>query len=336
MNNRPELYSFHKSVEGVEFLRRLYPIFRTITGYGEEKIGTLILHESGRLPQSEAAIERARNEARSVGKALTRWAANGQEHLYKSAKRRTQLLRRLEIEMMAVDDVRVILERQADSAEKRATAQALSTFFYGHGQHEARHPSVRVLRSSLLGLHQIVEPAYDDGSLGLGFLDLRSQGWYVYFHGTDQENHLWFHSFMLSIEGINDTEGEEKSRRFWANKPDYAPNAIQGFRFRRSGFAFVLPNEEIHFMSSDHGPPGRRYYNVWSEPSRGADQYRKRMRSGDRMFQYWEMPLDFGAYQGPNLQQAGSSRVMALRKPERMIQRRIEVLIERSKWSIIE
>ncbi len=318
----------------------MYPIYRAVTGFGDYKIASNLVHQPGFRGHAKAFDQRQEKEAQNVGKALSRWAANEQEHLYKNAKKRTFLLKRLEVAMMFVDDVKRLLERQADSAEKRETARALSFFFYGRQQREADNSSIRVLRNSLIGLHQVVQPAYDDGSLGLGFMGFRPGGWYLYFHGSDQERHLWVHTFMLSIDGISDEDGHRKTQRFWSDKPDYSSDEVQGFRFRHSGYAFPLPNGEIHCMTADQGPPGRRYYTVWGGPLRGTEQYLDKASDGDRMFHYWEAPLTPGTPPGLYLSATGRgiwpSGVRGLRKPDRMTQRRIEVLIGRAQWSTIE
>lgn len=122
MSVREETHKFYESDEGRALLRDLYPIFVSFVPFGARKIASLVADLKPNGQRKEDELTRS---------ALKRWAESGQSYLWRSVSKSLRVLERLEVEMMAVPEIKEVLDDRAISIAQLGFATGVEKFFYG-------------------------------------------------------------------------------------------------------------------------------------------------------------------------------------------------------------
>lgn len=269
-------FGYYRSKEGREFLRRLYEPYLRRVDFGDGKVASIIADIMANPDAEKREVDRTKS-------ALRRWRRDGQVEIWpKEPNKNLRYFERIENEFASIDELREIMNDNAETIQKVQTGYALASFFYGSLPYGKTKDDIGYLHGRLSGLFRIskLQPIstqhYEDELVRKIakeiILEMQRTGSppesidISPFHG---ENQFWDTREPGGGFRVNHSEPEKFIRLSAVRRENFmlaqefelaGPNEDLRPRNVATGYAFPMADNTLHVFFSNLGPRNKREY----------------------------------------------------------------------------
>lgn len=251
-------HGFYRSAAGREFMRELFERFLDRAPFSFGKLATMIADTplAGQTPDDD-----------NVKSALKRWA-KGQDELWVSdVPRSMRAMKRLELEMQRIEEIKQVMDDRARTRRRTAVAQGLELFFLGESAAHTRPSSLLYSLELASGLYSQFSMAPEDTAPDPGLA--YDEHTYHRYQRAGSSPYFLTQEFTVSWQVYSID---------WSL-------ALPPLRDRWSGFAYLGPNGQIFRFMVNHANPAERKSEVLYKDESMASEFVYDAEPGDQCYQ---------------------------------------------------